>query len=190
MTESSQLLRAVGALAVATAAFTAYGVVVDSPFVWIYVSITVVLGVAVFGIHRSVSLSPRSLWLLVAIAVGNLAGGILLVDGQPLYVKHLVGDIRYDKPFHTLATGIAAWVAYDVISRWAQGRASRPAVAVATVFVAAGLGAFVEMVEYVGSVVIANANVGDYGDTMLDLVVNAFGAVIAVIVRDRLDRDR
>ena len=164
--------------------FTAYGLAVDSPFVWIYVPITILLAVAVFFIHHSVELSMTSLWALVAVAIGNLAGGIYLVEGQPLYVKRLLGDFRYDKPFHTVATAIAAWAAYEVIAKWAVGRASRPAIAVASVLVAAGLGALVEIIEFVGSVVIENANVGGYGDTMLDLVVNTAGATAAVILQD------
>jgi hypothetical protein len=176
--------RPVGALAVAISGFVAYGLAVDSPFVWIYVPITIVLAVAVFFIHRSVELSMSSLWWLVAAAIGNLAGGIYLIDGQPLYVKRLVGDIRYDKPFHTVATAIGAWAAYEVVAKWAVGRASRPAIAVAAVLVAAGLGALVEIVEFVGSIVIENANVGGYGDTMLDLVVNTAGGAAAVIIQD------
>lgn len=182
------MARLVGALSTAIIGFTAYGLAVDSPFVWIYIPITIVLAVAVFFIHRSVQLSVLSLWWLVAVAVGNLAGGIYLIDGQPLYVKHLVGDIRYDKPFHTVATAIAAWAAYEVVAKWAVGRASRPAIAVAAVLIAAGLGALVEIVEFVGSIVIENANVGDYGDTMLDLVVNTAGAAVAVIIQDRRHR--
>ncbi len=177
--------RVVAALSLTTLGFTIYGLAVDSPFVWVYVPVTVVLAAAVYGMHRSVDFSTTNLWWLCAVAVGNLAGGIYLVDGQPLYVKHLFGDIRFDKPFHTVSTAIAAWVAYEVVARWAEGRASRPAIAVAAVFIAVGLGALVEIVEYVGSVMIENANVGDYGDTMLDLVVNTLGAVLAVGVADR-----
>lgn len=176
--------RLVGALTAIVIGFTAYGLAVGSPFVWIYVPITVVLAVAVFFTHRSVQLSLASLWALVGVAFGNLAGGIYLVDGQPLYVKRLLGDIRYDKPFHTVATAIAAWAAYEVIARWADGRATRPAIAVAAVLVAAGVGALVEIVEFVGSITIENANVGGYGDTMLDLVVNTAGAIVAVILQD------
>lgn len=176
--------RLVGAIAAGVVGFTVYGLAVDSPFVWIYVPITVVLSVAVFFIHRSVQLSIASLWALVAVAIGNLVGGIYLVDGQPLYVKRLVGEVRFDKPFHTVATAIAAWAAYEVVAKWAHGRASRPAIAVAALLVAAGLGALVEIVEFVGSVVIEDANVGGYGDTMLDLVVNAAGAAVAVTAQD------
>lgn len=180
--------RLFAALTIATVGFAVYGIVVASPFVWVYVPITVVLAIAVYFMHRSVGLSRSSLWALVGVAVGNLAGGIWLVDGQPLYVKHLVGDVRYDKPFHTVATAIAAWAAYEVLASWAEGRASRPAAAVAAVLVASGLGALVEIVEFVGSIVIENANVGGYGDTMLDLVVNTAGAVVSVTLQDHRHR--
>ncbi len=179
------MARVVGALSLTTLGFMIYGLAVDSPFVWVYVPITVVLAAAVFVIHRSVEFSTANLWWLWAVAVGNLTGGIYLIDGQPLYVKHLFADVRFDKPFHTVATGIAGWIAYEIVGRWAEGRASRPAIASAAVFVAIGLGGLVEMVEYVGSLVIENANVGDYGDTMLDLVVNALGAIVAVVIADR-----
>ena len=157
-----------------------YGEAVDSPFTWIYVVITVVLAGLVGLIHQAVQLPRSVLWGLVVAAIGNLAGGILLVDGQPLYVFRLVGDLRYDKPYHFVATGIAAWAAHEVLAPRLRGSVSHLAVAAMAVLVAAGAGALVEIVEYTGSIIIENANIGDYADNMLDLVANLAGAVVAV----------
>ncbi len=172
----------IGALAVALVAFAVYGVVVDSPFTWIYVSITAVLGVAVLALHRAVRFPARVLWGLWAAAVGNLAGGIWLVDGQPLYVHQVWGSLRYDKPFHFAATGIAAWAAYEVLLPRMWGSANRWGIGFVAVMVACGAGALVEIVEYVGTLIIENANVGDYGNNMADLVANLAGAVGATSV--------
>lgn len=168
----------VAALVLVVAASAAYGELVDSPFTWIYVAITVVLALVIGLIHRAVRFPPRVLWGLVGAAAGNLAGGILLVSGQPLYVYDLVGGMRYDKPYHFVATGVAAWAAYEVLAARMPG-ATRLGVGFLAVMVAAGAGALVEIVEYAGTIVIDNANVGDYDNNMLDLVANLLGAVLA-----------
>ncbi len=68
-----------------TAGFLIYGLVVDGTAVTYYVPITVVLVGAIALIHRSARFSVGTLWALAAIAIGNLAGGVLLIDGRPLY---------------------------------------------------------------------------------------------------------
>lgn len=164
------------------AGFAAYGAVVDSPFTWIYITITAALTAVVWGIHRMVGFPVRVLWGLWSAAVGNLAGGIWLVDGQPLYVHQVWGSLRYDKPFHFAATGVAAWAAYEVLLPRMQDSANRWGVGFVAVMVACGAGALVEIVEYVGTLIIENANVGDYGNNMADLVANLAGAVVATTV--------
>lgn len=171
---------AIFAVTAAVAAFAAYGVLADSPFTWTYVTITLALTAVVALIHSSVDFSSPVLGALVVAAVGNLAGGILLVDRQPLYVLRVAGEMRYDKPYHFIATGIAAWAAYEVLSGRSGPDVSRWGVRLLAVLVALGAGAGVEVVEFAGSILIENANVGDYGDNMLDLVANLSGAVCAV----------
>jgi hypothetical protein len=163
-----------------TAAFGIYGLAVDSPFVSYYIPITIVVAGIVAMIHRAAHFSSAVLWGLMMVAFGNLAGGILLVRGQPLYVMKLVGDIRYDKPFHALATGVAAWACFEALTRW-SGR-SGGAIAFSALMLAAGVGSLVEIVEYIGSLIFQTTNVGDYGNNMLDLVANLIGAMIAVAI--------
>lgn len=167
-------------VAASTAAFLVYGLAVGSSFVTYYVPITVVLTGVIWLLHRSARFSRTTLWLLVAIAIGNMAGGILLVDGRPLYVLHLVGDMRFDKPFHAFATGVGAVASIDALRSWTGRAALTGGVAFAAVLMATGAGSLVEIIEYVGSVLFEHTNVGDYGDNMLDLVANLGGAVAAV----------
>jgi hypothetical protein len=162
-------------------AFLVYGLAVDSPFISYYVPITLVLTAAIALVHRTARFPEPVLWALVAVALGNVAGGVLLVDGRPLYMLEMIGPVRYDKLFHTAATGVAAWAAWEALLRWSGPHAALGGLAFAAVLMASGAGALVEVVEYAGTVIFANTNVGDYGDNMLDLTVNLLGAVAVAV---------
>jgi hypothetical protein len=168
-------------LAAATAGFWVYGLSVDSPFVGYYIPITAVLmGLGVW-MHRHLQWNRSVIWGLVAIGIGNLVGGVLLVDGQPFYSYALIGNLRYDKVFHAIATGVAAWAAHGALT----GRIVKPGrlgLGFLVVLIASGAGAMVEMIEYLGSVIFEQTSVGDYANNMLDLVANLVGAVVAVLI--------
>lgn len=178
--------RVVGLLVLATLAFLGYGIAAESPSLSYYIPITIVLVAAVGLIHRSVGFAPVTLWALAAIAIGNLAGGLLLIDGTPLYEHEAIGAIRYDKVYHTIATGVAAWASYEAALRW-TGR-PRPALVFVAFMMAAGAGAMVEVVEYFGTLIRENTIVGDYRNNMEDLLANTAGAAIGVVVAVRFNR--
>jgi hypothetical protein len=169
-------------LFVGLAAFLVYGLAVDSPFTLYYLPITLVLTGAIALVHRAARFPEPVLWALVAVALGNVAGGVLLVEGRPLYMLEMIGPVRYDKLFHTAATGVAAWASWAALLRWSGPQAAPGGLAFAAVLMACGAGALVEVVEYAGTVIFENTNVGDYGDNMLDLTVNLAGAVAVALV--------
>jgi hypothetical protein len=164
------------ALVAATAASLIYGTVVESPAVTYYVAVTAFLVGAVGLIHRSVRFSDITLWALAVAAIGNLAGGVLIVGDAPLYELSLIGSIRYDKLFHTVATGIGAWASLEALETWTGSR--RPALVFAAVMMASGAGALVEVVEYIGTLLRENTVVGGYTNNMQDLIANTLGALI------------
>ena len=180
--EARARVRALAVLAAVLVVFAVYGTLADSPFTWFYVPITAVLAGLVALVDRSARFSPEVLAALVAIAAGNLAGGVLLVEGEPLYLLELVGPVRYDKLFHATSTGVAAWACWDALTTWAGTAWSAGGLAAAAFLMACGTGALVEVVEFAGTSVFANTNVGDYGDNMLDLVANAAGAAVVAVV--------
>lgn len=163
--------------------FLVYGVAADSAAVAYYVPITLVLAGLIGWLHSSVRLSNPALWGLLAVAIGNVAGGVILVDGAPLYEAVLVWSLKYDKVFHALATGVGAWAALEALVRWGIGR--RPALVFAAVMVAGGAGALVEIVEYFGSLLIENDSVGGYTNNMQDLIANMLGALAGALVAYR-----
>lgn len=181
---SSTMRKAIVTLTLAVIGFGIYGVAVDSPFVSYYVPITIALAALVGWIHRTARFADSTLMALALAGIGNLAGGVLLVGDGPLYSAAVLGDIRYDKVFHALATGVAGWACYEAVRRW--GVARRGAAIFVAVMMAGGAGAFVEIIEYVGSVIFENTSVGDYGNNMLDLVANTAGSVVGVVWASRV----
>ena len=163
-------------LATAIVAFLVYGIIADSPFVNYYIPITIVLVGIIWLIHRSAHFSDATLWALALIAVGNLVGGVLLVDGQPFYEFALMGDIKYDKVYHAVATGVGAWASYEAIHNWVGDH--RPSLFLVAVMMASGAGAFVEIVEYTGTLINEDNVVGGYSNNMQDLIANTAGALV------------
>ncbi len=173
-------------LAGVTLASLVYGIAVENPAVSYYVPVTLVLVGAIALIHRAARFSMGTLWALAAIAVGNMAGGLLLVDGAPLYELPLVGELRYDKFYHAAATGVGAWASFEALARWTERR--RPALILAAVMMASGAGAFVEIVEFIGTLLREETYVGGYVNNMEDLIANTVGAVLAAPAAYRWQR--
>ncbi len=180
--------RVLAALAAATFGFLVYGIAVGSSSVAYYVPVTILLVVLMSALHLSARFSVALMWGLAAVAIGNMAGGVILVDGSPLYELAVVGPVQYDKLFHAFATGVGAWAALEALRHWGIPR--RPALVFAAVMVASGGGALVEIVEYFGSLLIENDSVGGYTNNMQDLIANTLGAVAGATLAYRLTGPR
>ncbi len=55
---------------------------------------------------------------------------------------------------------------------------------------ASGAGALVEIVEYVGTLLLENSTVGGYSNNMQDLVANSIGALIGAFAAFRWQRSQ
>jgi hypothetical protein len=161
----------------------AYGQAVESPLTGLYTGINLLLLVLFGLIHRWARFSLPVLWGISLVGLGNMIGGVVLVGGQPLYVAPFLGSIPYDKFFHAAASFVMFFVAWAAVTRFAGERPYRPGLILLTFLVALGGGAVVEIAEFVGSTVGGGmVNVGDYGNNALDLVANAIGAALGVVV--------
>ena len=163
-------------LAAAVVGFLIYGIAADSSSVTYYVPITVILAGVIALIHRSADFSIAVLWGLTAVAIGNIAGGVLLIDGAPLYELAVLGSIRYDNVFHAVAAAVGAWASLEALVSWGFRRT--PVLGFGAAMMAIGAGALVEVVEYFGSLIIENDSVGGYTNNMQDLIANTVGAVV------------
>jgi hypothetical protein len=162
-------------LGAATAA-AVYGPLVDSAFTWFYVPLTAFYAGLLEWLDRRFGLRERVRWGLTLAALGNLAAGVLVVGGDQFYVYPLFGPVWVDDAQHFTAAAIAAWAAWDLLG--ALPARSRALVAVLT---ATGLGALIEVAEFIGASLF-QTNVGGYTDTMMDFVVNLSGATLAGVM--------
>lgn len=173
--------KVVSSTVVYTIALFAYGTSVDSPLTNIYTGINIGL-IMLFGLlHIWARWPAHALWAVSLVGLGNMLGGVALVEGDALYMAEVLGPLRYDKVFHALAAGALVIVAWEAMKRWSEGVHHLGGQLLLTWLVVMGGGAVVEIAELVGST-LSNTNVGDYANNALDLVANGTGAAVGIAV--------
>lgn len=165
--------------AVYTSALFVYGTIVDSPLTYIYTGINLGLLVLFGLLHCWARWPMHALWAMSLVGLGNMLGGVLLVDGDALYMAEVIGPLRYDKVFHALAAGAMVIVAWEAMKRWSDGVHHLGGQLFLTWLVVMGGGAVVEIAELIGSTM-SGVNVGDYANNALDLVANGTGAAVGI----------
>ncbi|HET8739656.1 MAG TPA: hypothetical protein VFO17_07975 [Acidimicrobiia bacterium] len=175
--------------AVYTVVLFVYGTIVGSPLTNLYTGINIGL-FALFAILNKWARWPLSaLWAMSLVGLGNMLGGVVLVDGDALYMAEVLGPLRYDKVFHALAGGAMVIVAWEAMKRWSDGIHHFGGQLLLTWLVVMGGGAVVEIGELIGSTM-SGVSVGDYANNALDLVANGVGAAVGVGVVWWLERRR
>jgi hypothetical protein len=121
-------------------------------------------------------------WAMVALQLammGHLAGRAILVGGTPLYHVGLLG-VPMDKVIHAFNSAAAAvfvMALFDIahlrLGAWR---------AFVVVMVVAGLGAMIEIIEYVGTLLLPVNHVGGYANNMQDLIANLVGASVGFAI--------
>ena len=156
-----------------------YGIAIDSPLTMLYTGINIGL-FALFGVlHIWARWPVHALWAVSLVGLGNMLGGVLLVDGQPLYTVEVIGPLRYDKVFHAVAAAAMVVIAWEAMKRWSGGVHHLGGQLLLTWLVVMGGGAVVEVAELIGSTM-GDVSVGDYANNALDLVANGVGAAVGV----------
>lgn len=164
-----------------------YGTVVESPLTNLYTGINIGLFVLFGALHVWARWPVHALWAVSLVGLGNMLGGVLLVDGQALYMAEIVGTLRYDKVFHAVAAGAMVVIAWEAMKRWADGVHHLGGQLLLTWLVVMGGGAVVEVAELIGSTM-SGVSVGDYANNALDLVANATGAAVGTVFVWRLEK--
>lgn len=162
-----------------TVVLLAYGLWVDSELTLLYTGINIGL-FALFGIlHIWAHWPAHALWAVSLVGLGNMLGGVLLVEGDALYMAQVLGPIRYDKIFHAVGGAAMVVVAWEAMKRWSDGVHHLGGQLLLTWLVVMGGGAVVEIAELIGST-LSDVNVGDYANNAFDLVANGVGATAGV----------
>jgi putative membrane protein len=154
------------------------------------------VGVLVFGAILIYVTLPRTqfanhiLWGLSLWGLLHLAGGSVRVGDDVLYALKLIplydggGEfyiLKMDQLIHLLGFGVAALAIMHLLFRFvSQDEPRRFWLGVVAIFVAMGLGAMNEVIEFSAVVFVPETGVGGYYNTALGLVFNALGATTAV----------
>ena len=155
--------------------WTAYGLAAGSRLAIPYVLWLVFAGGVLIYLDGRVRFSTHVLVLLAVSGFGHLAGGNVMVDGAVLY-KQSWGGLGYDHLVHAVglgAAGLAVWEALCYRFRATSGWAA----AVLALLGANAVGAVIEIGEYLASLVVTAAAVGDYANNMQDLIANMVGGL-------------
>ncbi len=170
-------------------AFTAYFLSIGNYEFIVYV-ITMVGLITLIGLSlRKGEYPPAILWALSIWGLAHMAGGGVQVAGSVLYNLHLIDIVeterlhifKYDQAVHAFGFGVTAWLLHHLLTRHfpqTKGSATSyfyPALA------SMGLGAVNEIIEFSAVLLVPDTNVGGYY-TALDLVFNASGAILAMIL--------
>jgi hypothetical protein len=119
------------------------------------------------------------IYILVLLEVAILihfAGGFVVIDDARLYDYRFFG-VRYDKYVHMLNSIIGVFVALYLFRK--NGYRIGKFICLITVLSVLGVGAIIEILEFVVAMTVDNNGVGTYINNMLDLAANLLGATIA-----------
>ena len=142
-----------------------------------YLVWVVVAAVVVMYVDGRVRFSTYVLALLSFSGFCHLAGGNLVFDDTVLYQQSW-GFLGYDHLVHVMGLGTAGLAVWEATS-WMLRATSGKEAAVVAFLGANAVGAIIEIGEYLATLVVMAARVGDYANNMQDLIANLIGAVLA-----------
>ena len=146
-----------------------------------FIYATVIFSLVFLFWYKFKHLSVHTL-VLVLIEIGILihfSGAFIELDGHRLYDSRFF-DIRYDKYVHFFNSMIALFITLHIFAK--KGLPQTKLILLVAILIVLGLGAVVEIVEFLVTLTVENHGVGTYNNNMLDLTANLFGAVTAVLV--------
>ena len=123
---------------------------------------------------------PASLLCFIEFGIiAHFCGGLIHFHGARLYDHHFLW-LRYDKYVHFTNALIAAFTVQEICR--IKGQSINGFTCLFIFFTVLGLGAVVEICEFVATLTIPHNGVGGYDDTMGDLIANTCGGLFFLIV--------
>ncbi|MBI2628493.1 DUF2238 domain-containing protein [Candidatus Pacearchaeota archaeon] len=171
-------------------AFSAYYISIKNYEFLIYILILVIIFALVLFTLRKSKFDNTILWGLSVWGLLHMAGGGIRIDGATLYsmkIIHLfnVGDtyvFKFDQFVHAFGFMVATLVGYHLLKPYLNEKTNYKVVYPLLIAIGMGLGALNEIAEFIAVLVVQSTGVGGYFNTLLDIVFNTIGAIIAVII--------
>ncbi len=152
----------------------------------LYVAVILVVGAWILWKQRRIKFGLPILWGLSAWGIMHMAGGNVRVGDGVLYDVILVPLIaeyhilRYDQVVHMLGFGIATLLCHHLLRPFLRDGIERIGTLLfLVVLMGSGFGAINEIIEFIAVVAMPETGVGGYTNTLLDLVFNLIGGLVA-----------
>ncbi|MCE2526938.1 MAG: hypothetical protein J4G00_05330 [Actinomycetia bacterium] len=167
----------IGLSALIVAGWTLYGLVTGSKLALPYLLWMVSAGLILMYVDGRVRFSTHVLVFLCISGFCHMAGGNLVFEDLFLYEQSW-GGIGYDHLVHVIGLGTAGLAVWEATTWILHARSGKEAALVA--FLGANaVGAVIEIGEYLATLVLSVASVGDYANNMQDLIANMVGGLLA-----------
>lgn len=168
-----------------------YFITKNYEFLWYVIILFVLIGLMVF-LNKKYQFSP---WVLLGTSIWGLmhmAGGSLYIHRVKLYAymiytifpANVFGtDIfRYDQLAHFYFYFVITFLLYSVVKNYINKNTNKLIISLILIFIAMGIGALNEIIEFIAVIVLKDTGVGDYFNTLWDINFNTLGAIVAVII--------
>lgn len=152
---------------------------------FLYYSILILISfIIIFIYHKRMYLSEFTIAGLSLVGFIDLLAGNLYINGVRLFHIRFINDlIKFDNIVHFLVIFVVTFAAYDIIKPYLRRRLKKSLwLFLMLILVAMGVGAFIEVFEFVGVLLLPSNDVGDYFNNALDLVFNLIGSIAACLV--------
>lgn len=148
----------------------------------LYIGVVVVVVAVLFLAQPRIRLSEGILWGLTLWSILHLSGGNIRIQENVLYSMELIPVIlRYDQLVHAFGFGVSTMLCYHLLKPSLRPDQNRwGIIAFLTILMGCGIGAINEIVEFLAVKTVPQTNVGGYDNTLLDMVFNLIGAMVAV----------
>lgn len=153
----------------------------------IYIGVIIAILGTVFCTVSYTHFPQWQLWLLSVWGLLHVLGGAVETADGVLFAYRIVplldlgGDfyiLKYDQVVHMYLYGVVALMAYHLFTtKWSEAKGWL--VALVSILTSLGISSLNEIMEFIISLNMKNG-VGGYENTMLDLVFNLSGAVVAI----------
>lgn len=159
-----------------------------------YLGVTGIVAFLVLWTIDRTKLDRVVLWGLSIAGCLHMLGGLVPVDGGILYdweiypLLDLGNDfyiIKADQLIHLFGYGVAGMLMYQLIADRLHATVHRGLVLVFAWSTAVGIGVVNEVIEFFAFLSLDETGVGDYFNTLLDLIFNILGALAGAFIQQR-----
>ena len=166
--------------------FSAYYFAIKNYEFIMYIIVILLVFMLIIFTNNKVNYSNTSLWGLTIWGALHMAGGGIPVKGDVLYKLILIPIteqiFRYDQFVHIIGFGVATLIMFELLKPKLKPLKYRTAISIVVVMAGLGVGAVNEIIEYMATLFVPETGVGGYDNTLLDLISDLIGAVLALLI--------